>query len=469
MKTPTFSRRIRLPIAAEEAFAWHERPGAFECLTPPWSRVRVIERTGGVRDGDRVVLSVPLVGPFRARWVLEHRDFDPPRGFHDVQVEGPFASWSHAHTFVPEGPDACVLEDRIEFALPLGRFGRLAGSPRVLRELDRLFDYRHRRMAQIARDLRASQGARSLTIAVTGATGLIGSALVPMLTAAGHRVIRLVRSKAAAPQQTVYWNPSRREIDREGLQGIDAVVHLGAESIAAVHWTVEKKRRIRSSRVSGTRLLAQAVAGLDPPPRAVVCASGISIYEDRTDRPCDESGPLSDGFLPTVVKEWEAACDPARRAGIRVVNLRLAPVLNPAGGVLHSMLPAFRLGIAGRIGHGRQYFPWISIDDAMGALRFALRTNSLEGPVNVVAPDEVTNAEFTRTLGRVLRRPTLLPTPVPVVHALLGEMGDELLLRSIRAEPRKLIDAGYGFELPELEPALRHLLGRVRPTARTHD
>ncbi len=270
---------------------------------------------------------------------------------------------------------------------------------------------------------------------------------------------RLTRSGDSA-EDAVLWDPSAGTIDADRLAGVDAVVHLAGESIAQGRWTVAKKARIRDSRVKGTRLLAETLAGLPTPPGVMVSVSATGYYGDRGNELLTEESAPGNNFLAGVGREWEAAADPAREAGIRVVHPRLGIVLSTEGGALATTLPIFKLGAGGRLGSGRQYWSWISIDDVVGAVLHALATESLEGPVNVVAPDPPTNAEYTRTLGRVLGRPTIFPLPAPAARIMLGQVADELLLASQRVEPARLKESGYSYRHPELEGALRHLLGR---------
>lgn len=293
-------------------------------------------------------------------------------------------------------------------------------------------------------------------VAVSGASGLIGSTLVPLLTSAGHQVTRLVRRPAGEGEAT--WNPASG-LDLTALDGLDAVVHLAGENIAAARWTAAAKQRIRESRVQGTRFLCEALATAPRVPKVLVCASAIGFYGDRGAEELTEESAAGSGFLAEVVRDWEAAAGPARDAGIRVVNLRFGVILSRKGGALAKMLLPFKLGAGGRVGDGRQYWSWISIDDAAGAIQHALLTEGLSGPVNAVAPQPVTNAEFTKTLGRLLRRPTLLPMPAFAARLALGEMADDLLLASARVIPRQLERTGYVFRQPTLEAALRHVLG----------
>ena len=282
-----------------------------------------------------------------------------------------------------------------------------------------------------------------MRILVTGSGGLVGSALVPLLTASDHSLTRLSHSQQ--------WPE---------LTGHDAVVHLAGENIAAGRWTPEKKARIRDSRVQVMQRLCGTLARLASPPRVIVCASAIGYYGHRGDEVLREESASGADFLAEVCRDWEAATKPAADAGIRVVNLRFGVILSATGGALAKMLTPFKLCLGGVIGNGRQWMSWIGLDDATGVIIQALTNETLRGPVNVVAPQPVTNCVFAKTLGRVLRRPAMFPVPAFVLRLALGEMADALLLSSQRVEPAKLVASGYKFRFPELEGALRHLLGK---------
>lgn len=298
-----------------------------------------------------------------------------------------------------------------------------------------------------------------MDVLVSGSSGLIGSTLVPALENGGHRVRRLTRSGGSS-EDAARWDPSAGTIDDASLEGIDAVVHLAGENVAQGRWTSAKKARIRDSRVKGTRLLAETIAKLPTPPKIMVSASASGYYGDRGNELLTEESAPGNNFLAGVCQEWEAAADPAREAGVRVVHPRFGIVLSAEGGALAVTLPIFKLGGGGRIGSGRQYWSWISIDDVVGAILHALTTDSLSGPVNVTVPNPPTNAEYTKTLGHVLGRPTIFPLPAPAARLALGEIADELLLASQRIEPAKLRETGYEYRYPELEGAFRHVLGR---------
>jgi uncharacterized protein (TIGR01777 family) len=398
-------------------------------------------------------------GPLKQYWVAEHRDYQEGRQFRDVQVSGPFAHWVHTHRVEPDGPDACYLEDHIEYALPLGELGRIGGQRQVRKMLTRLFTYRHRITAEDLATHALWKGV-PLNVAVTGASGLVGSALVPFLTTGGHQVTRLVRSQPRPSAAELQWDPEKGVQDLSGLEGIDAVVHLAGENIASGRWTAERKARIRNSRVNGTRALCEALVRLSRPPKVLVNASAIGYYGNRGTELLTEESPAGQGFLAEVCQAWEGATAPAVQTGIRVVPVRIGLVLSPAGGVLAKMRWPFAFGLGGPVGSGEQYISWITLDDVVGAIHHVLINETLQGPINGTAPQPVTNKEFTVTLGRILKRPTFLPLPAAALRFALGEMAEELLLSSTRVEPRRLVESHYTFRHPRLEEALRSLLGK---------
>ncbi len=296
-----------------------------------------------------------------------------------------------------------------------------------------------------------------MQVGITGSTGLIGSQLSSYLTGKGHQVLRITRKTPAGPGE-ISWDPSSGRLDRAALEGVDAVFHLAGENIAGGRWTAERKRRIRESRIEGTRLLAQALAHLPDPPKVLVSVSAVGYYGDRGDAQLAEDSGPGTGFLADLCREWESATEPASRKGIRVVMPRLGTVLSPVGGALALMLPVFRLGIGGRIGSGNQFMSWIAMEDLLGVFHHAMDSESLRGPVNAVSPNPVTNLVLSKTLGSVLSRPVIFALPALGARILFGEMADEALLASARVSPVKLMASGFQFGYPELETALRRAL-----------
>lgn len=294
-----------------------------------------------------------------------------------------------------------------------------------------------------------------MKLLVTGATGLLGARLDSALRADGHQVARLTRSPET--ERDVGWSPSEGRIDGSAFDDVEAVVHLAAENIAAGRWSDERKRRILDSRVEGTALIAESVASSGTV-RTLVSASAVGFYGDRDDAVVDESSPAGEGFLADVCQAWEAAAEPARDAGVRVVHPRFGAVLATEGGMLAKMLPAFRFGVGGVVGSGDQWLSWVAIEDAVRAIRHAIDDDTLAGPVNVTAPEPVTNRQLTRALGRALGRPTVFPLPAFLARTVFGELADELLLASTRVRATRLSEAGFSFACPTVESALESAL-----------
>ena len=444
----------------EEVFDWHERPGALERLTPPWGDVEVLHRSGGIKDGGKVSLRIRR-GPTSFRWDLRHRDYEYGRQFRDEQVSGPMKSWVHTHSFRPRDGGGTVAEDDIELEAPMGFAGKAIGPAFVKRELERLFRFRYQRLfTDLARHAQFGHKPR-LTVAITGASGMVGRNLRHFLTTAGHEVVPFVRDSRKLEEGSAFWNPATGVLDEKDLQRVDAVVHLAGTSIADGRWTDQRKRMILRSRVQGTELIARRLANMKHGPKTLIAASAIGFYGNRDADVLVESAQSGRGFLAEVCRAWEGATRPAERAGVRVVNLRIGVVLSPEGGALGQMLLPFKMGAGGRLGSGKQYLSWIDLDDVLGGILHTLYDDSLRGPVNLTAPNPVTNATFTSALGRALGRPTVLPVPALAVKAAFGELGKEALLWGQRVVPEKLSNAGFDFFYEGVEDSLRFQLGRM--------
>ena len=462
--TTRFQMTSRLPAEPTVAYSWHARPGAFERLAPPWQSLRVLERSGeGIGEGVRLTLRLAR-GPLHLDWQAQHGPAEPGRRFEDFQVSGPFKSWHHVHEFLPggrPGEASCVLSDTIDYELRGGGAGDLLAGPTVEKDLERVFSYRHRTTRDDLEFHGRFRDRPRLRVAISGSSGLLGTALQSFLTTGGHEVLRLVRTaEGQLPEDAARWSSEDGVLDLERIEGLDAVVHLAGENIAGGRWSPRRKRAIAESRIRGTEMLVNSLARLGEPPKAFLSASAIGFYGDRASAEIDEVTAGGKGFLAGVCKEWEARARAATAFGARVALLRLGIILSPAGGALAKMLPPFKMGAGGVIGSGRQYVSWISIDDAISAILEVLYQPSLEGAVNISAPNPVTNRELTRALGRVLNRPTVAPMPAFAARALFGEMAEEMLLASSRVLPHRLSTAGFPFRHPHLELALRHLLGR---------
>ncbi|QLY28788.1 TIGR01777 family oxidoreductase [Nocardia huaxiensis] len=434
----------------DEVFAWFARPGALTRLSPPWQPVTPVQEADSLADG-RAVLRLPG----GLRWVAQHdpRAYDPPHRFVDeIAKDGPASvpaaltvRWRHTHEFEAVDDRHTRVVDRVDTPVPAA----LARS---------IFDYRYRQLADdLAAHQRAAQaGLAPLTIAVTGASGLVGTALTAFLSTGGHTVIRLVRRPPRTSTER-QWDPDRPAADL--LDGVDAVIHLAGASIAG-RFTEQHRRDITDSRIGPTRALAETTARAGV--RTFVCASAIGYYGyDRGDTVLTEDSDRGDGFLADVVAAWEDATAPAADAGVRVTRVRTGIVQSPRGGTLRLLRPLFTAGLGGRLGDGRQWLSWIGIDDLIDVYHRALWDDSLSGPVNAVAPNPVRNTEYTRVLAATVHRPALLPVPGFGPKLLLGDQGArELATAGQRVDPARLRKAGHHFRTPGLDTALAHLLGR---------
>ncbi len=438
-----YSTSVDHPI--EDVFAWHERPGAIERLLPPWQPVHVAEEARSLLDG-KAVLSLPG----GIRWVARHSDYDPPHRFVDDLVSLP-VPWHHVHSFVEDGPGRTRVTDTVSTPIPAAL-------------LQRTLVYRHTQMRDdldaIAELLRRDPAER--TVAVTGSSGLVGTALCAFLSTAGYRVIRLVRRIPRTDSERA-WNPE--DPDPRTFEDVDAVVHLAGASIAG-RFSERHKMAIESSRIDPTRRLADAVVRSNGP-RVLLVASAIGYYgPDRGDELLDEESGRGGGFLADVVAKWEAATEPAADAGLRVVTVRTGVVLSTRGGMLKLLRPVFLAGFGGPVGAGDQWLSWIDLDDLTDVYARALVDEHLAGALAAVAPAPVRNSEFTATLARVLHRPARWRVPESALSVVVGEEGvREVACASQRVLPRRLVAAGFRFRRPQLEASLRHQLGRIEPAS----
>jgi len=474
MKTKhAFESTLEVSVPVEKLFSWHENPGAFERLTPSFDPVKVSKRMGGV-DGGTVYIDMKA-GPIPLTWVAQHHSYKKNVQFLEDQTSGPFVgplpfwngTWHHQHLFKKVDSKNSIVTDRLNYDFPMDPFGSIFGSWYTKKRLKQMFAYR-RNITENDLYEQSKYKGKPLDIAVTGGSGLVGAELMPYLTTAGHKVENIVRGRPKKGE--LGWNLQKGTISN--LEGKDAVVHLAGEPInkpiagvVPVPWTKWKRKEILESRVKGTRILAEHLASLNNPPKVLVCASAIGYYGDNGDALLSEDGGNGNDYFSRVVKEWEAAAKPAIDAGIRVVFLRLAPVMSPQGGALQVLsLPAM-LGSSPPVAGGRQWWSWIAIDDVIGSIYHSIITESLSGAVNVASPNPVRQKEWAATLakvfwGRLGKLTTLIPVPGFILKTFLGEFGDVLALSSIKVDSSKLIKSGYKFRFEDLENCFRHLLGK---------
>lgn len=458
MPDSRFTFASSFPCSARELYDWHSRPGALERLIPPWEKTRVLARTGGIDPGGSVVLGM-RAGPVAYTWQARHIENNPGVRFRDIQEHGPFARWTHTHCF-SDIPDGALLEDRIDYLLPGQPLLPGCATALVNRTLERVFRYRH---ATLADDIRLHRrcSTQPLRVLISGGSGVLGSALHPLLTTGGHEVWTLVRRQPDRSKREIYWNPERGELNLAGLPAFDGVIHLAGDNIGEGRWTPAKKRRVIDSRVLGTGLIARTLARLPARPRVLLTASAVGFYGNCLDCCMREEDRAGSDFISDVCARWEHSALPAEEAGIRTVFMRIGVVLSPRGGALQRLLATSALGFSSRFGSGEQYISWIGINDMVAAVLHALTCPSLSGPVNIAAPEPVTNSQLMRTLARVLRRPLLPPIPAGLLKTLYGQMASEVLLGGCRVTTDKLQQSGYTFRHADLEQALRHLLGKL--------
>ncbi len=438
-KDTVFERALDLGQCAETVWQWHMQREALERMIPPWENAKV-DAPAAIVEGAKAKLQVQ-VGPFTLPWSARISEVRDGHHFVDEMEGGPFKRWSHEHRVEPQGEHARLV-DRVHYRLPLEPFSAVASGV-MTRRLDRMFRYRHDTLKQ---DLRVHDELSSspLRVGVTGASGLLGTALGPFLSGGGHTVVALSRRPTA-----------------DDLRGLDAVVHLAGEPVASSRWTAAKKKRILDSRVHGTHSVAETIASLEPEkrPKVLVCASAVGLYGNRGDEVLPETAARGEGFLADVVDQWEQATKPALDAGVRVSMIRLGIILAGNGGALERMTTPFSLGLGGPVGDPSAWVPWISIDDVLDVILRCVVDENASGPINAVT-GAVTQKEFAKTIGKVMRRPSVTPVPQFAVRLALGAELADSILASARVEPRRLRELGHTFRHPTLQSALRHVLGK---------
>ncbi|MFN9625793.1 MAG: TIGR01777 family oxidoreductase [Planctomycetota bacterium] len=468
-----FNHSSQFPFPVERLFGYHEQAGAIDRLIPPWERTFVLESKDSLHVGSIVKIK-NKVGPFSQNLVAEHTEYRPNELFVDEMRSGPFSRWKHQHLFEAISDVSSRLTDRIEVGLPLAPLGNIL-SGWVQAKLESMFRFRHRitlddlQFSDQLSQLGHKPAEKPVKIGISGSSGLIGRRTIELARVLGIEVIRSVRSESK--QQQVRWPRGVKTVQEEcieEIEGLDAWIHLGGVGIADRRWNEQYKRAIRDSRIESTRRIVERLSKLERPPRAFVCASGVGIYADRQDEFLDESSSVDpsvtkDDFLAEVARQWESTARNYESFG-RVVLARFGIVLHPRSGALSKMLLPFRMGIGGPVGSGKQYWPWVHVDDAASILLFLALNPQCSGPMNVVAPECLPNRDFSRVLARVLHRPSWISTPAFALRLGLGQMADPLLLSSARAIPSGLLSAGYKFRFPTLDAALDNLLGCRRPS-----
>ncbi len=453
----TFIHESVFPCTPEELHNWHNRAGALQRLLPPWDRTVLLNHKGGIAPGATAALKIK-VGPLPISWNARHVLNEPGVMFQDIQETGPFKKWVHTHTFKAV-ENGCRLEDKIEYQLPLHSLIPPMAHKQVEKMLEQMFTYRHTTLLHDIK-LHHKHSQTSLNILITGASGVLGSNLKPLLTTGGHKVWSLVRRTPDPDKNEVFWNPEQGIIDTDALPLLDGVIHLAGDNIGKGRWSDQKKKVVIDSRVQGTELIAKTIATLPQKPKVFLSASAVGFYGDCQDCCMNEEDKSGLDFISDVCSLWERSAIAAQQAGIRTVFMRIGVVLTPKGGALKQLLTTAPVGFAKSFGSGKQFISWISIDDMTAAILHTLTEESLSGPVNIAAPTPVSNSILLQTMAKVMKRPLFPSIPESVLKTIFGQMATEVLLSGCRVSTDKLQCSGFSFRHPTLEQALRSLLGR---------
>ncbi|ADD69649.1 domain of unknown function DUF1731 [Denitrovibrio acetiphilus DSM 12809] len=440
------------------AFSWHEREGALQRLTPPWEPLEVIEKNIGINIGASVKLKVKA-GFISTPWHAEHVEYNKDQFFKDIQTKGPFSKWEHSHYFKTLNGKTLII-DEIEYQLPMHNISKYFAGSVIKKKLRRMFAYRQAVSKNDIETLSSYKPAPK-TIVVSGATGVVGSNLIPYLQTQGHKTIRMLRNEKQLCIGDVCWNPYAETMN-ESFEHADVIIHLAGEPIGNANWTNKKKLSIVDSRVRSTSLLAKTISNMEKPPKLLICASAIGYYGDRGDEILTEESGTGKGFISHVCYHWEKAAKAAEEKGIRVVYLRIGVALSPQGGALERTYKPTAFGLGTVIGSGRQYLSWVSMDDVLYAITHIIENDNIKGAVNLTAPNPVRWKDYADTLAHVMDRPRFLRVPEWLIKTVYGQMGREVLLASANVQPKKLLESGFTFRYPILEDALRHQLGRTK-------
>ncbi len=464
MKT-TFTKESFFSLPREELFAFHERPDAFQLLTPPSHNIEVISTASTLKPSDDVVRFVASFLFFKFRFEMVHTDYEPPQRFVDQQQKGLFSSWKHEHRFITGGWDkepASMLSDTIDFSHPLLSLF----VPFVRHRLSSLFEYRHQKTKEAVRQQAKNSPHAGATVVITGATGLIGKRITEILLEMGVRVVAFCRNVKSVERalgtevETVYWDFTRPDKGdwKQYLDGAHAVIHLAGTPLFKQRWTAAFKQEIRESRVSSTRLLVETIRNTTKRPQAFVTASAVGIYGTDPNRVCGEDASPANDLLAEVCTAWEHEAKQLDSDGVRTVQVRIGIVLDTRSGALKEVLPLFRFGLGGTLGLSDPWFNWIALEDVARIFVMAAFNPDLKGPYNAVAPNPVTNKVFAQTIGRVLKRPLLGVYPIQLLKIMIGDAAD-YSSGGVKALSTKIQQAGYRFFFEELEPALHNAIG----------
>jgi len=463
---PFFTHQAEHSATKKEVWDWYNSLGAFRRIMPEWEGIRPLN-AGRLVDGDETIFKVGI-GPIKQTWIAKHHSVVPGESFADRMMKGPFGAWNHVHKFDSVSDNVTSIVDNVEYRLPFHILTGWSARMTVLPRMRQMFNYRSTRLTNDLKQIQATAKLPRQKILVSGSTGMIGLQLCAFLETAGHEVHRLLRPNTKLPSdvnqdQVVVWNDLTGDIIDGDMNGFDTIIHLAGAGIGDKRWSKKRKKLIRDSRVIPTMNLSSLIANLDSPPKTFMCGSAVGFYGNRGTEVLDESSEAGDDFLAEICGEWEQASTAASDAGIRVLYLRTGIVVSPLGGALAKLLLPAKLGAGGPVGGGRQMQSWISLDDEVYAIHHLMMNQSCEGAYNLTAPNPVSQKQFARVLGRVLRRPGFMPLPGFVIKLLFGEMGKKLVLEGQDVRPKRLIESGFEFTHSDLEMCLRNCLGKMKP------
>lgn len=462
---PTFAHTAKFSADKQQLWAWYNSDGAFRRIMPEWEGIKPIN-AGRLVDGEETIFKVKL-GPFRQKWIARHHSVVSGESFADRMIKGPFGAWNHHHKFESASKGTTSVIDNVEYKLPLHFFTGWSAGFTVLPRMKQMFEFRSVRVANDLKQIQLTSELPRQKILVSGSTGMIGLQLCAFLEAAGHDVHRLLRPSTKLPtdvdsSKVVVWNDLTGEIIDGDMNGFDTIIHMAGAGIGDKRWSKKRLKLIRDSRIIPTKNLSKIVAGLDNPPRKIICSSAIGYYGNRGTEVLDESSSTGNDILAELCRDWENASNAAKESGINVIHVRTGIVMSPLGGALAKLLLPAKMGAGGPVGGGKQMQSWISLDDEIYAIHHLMMQDSAEGVYNLTAPSPVSQKQFAKTLGRVLRRPSFAPLPGFVIKLLFGQMGKKLVLEGQDVRPTRLIESGFEFTHPELESCLRSCLGKFK-------
>ena len=462
---PIFVHKAKFDANKKQIWDWYNSDGAFRRIMPEWEGIQPIN-AGRLVDGDETIFKVKM-GPLRQKWVARHHSVVPGESFADRMIKGPFGAWNHHHEFESESGQKTSVIDNVEYKLPLHIFTGWSAGFTVLPRMKQMFEFRSVRVANDLKQIHATAKLPRQRILVSGSTGMIGLQLCAFLEAAGHDVHRLLRPSTKLPSdvdsnKVVKWNDLTGEILEGDMNGFDSIIHLAGAGIGDKRWSKKRLKLIRDSRIIPTENLAKIVSGLENPPKKMLCSSAIGFYGNRGTEVLDENSNAGNDMLSDLCRDWEDASSAAKNAGINVIHLRTGIVMSPLGGALAKLLLPAKMGAGGPVGGGKQMQSWISLDDEIYAIHHLMMKEDSEGVYNLTAPNPVSQKQFAKTLGKVLRRPAFAPLPGFVIKILFGQMGKKLVLEGQDVRPNRLLESGYEFTHSELESCLRSCLGKFK-------